>query len=185
VKITGIIKGIARDFVSGKYNITLEVNEGYLLQNEYDNLKEKLLSIELKKFQKKRSIDSNSYSWVLITAIAKELSKESPVTKDEIYIQMLKKYSNKCTYVIVPSYQAVESLKEIYREVEVMNEIDINGRVGIQLRLYYGSSTFDTEEMTRFIDGIVTECKDLGIETLTPSELQIMNMKWRKKDDEY
>ena len=37
-----------------------------------------------------------------------------------------------------------------------------------------GSSTYDTAEMSTLINGLVDECKDLGIETMTPQELERM-----------
>jgi 2-iminoacetate synthase ThiH len=37
--------------------------------------------------------------------------------------------------------------------------------------LYYGSSTYNQEQMTQLIDNIVQDYKAVGIETLTPVEL--------------
>ena len=37
-----------------------------------------------------------------------------------------------------------------------------------------GSSTYDTKEMSELINGLVSECKEQGIETLTPDELARM-----------
>lgn len=37
-----------------------------------------------------------------------------------------------------------------------------------------GSSDYDTREMSELIDGLVSECKECGIETATPEELQRM-----------
>ena len=44
--------------------------------------------------------------------------------------------------------------------------------------LYYGSSTFDTKQMSRLIDNIVQDCKELGIETLTPQQLDALKEEW-------
>lgn len=44
--------------------------------------------------------------------------------------------------------------------------------------LYYGSSTFDTKQMARLIDNIVQDCKALGIETLTPQQLDALKEEW-------
>ena len=44
--------------------------------------------------------------------------------------------------------------------------------------LYYGSSAYDTNQMSRLIDRIVQDCKDAGIETLTPDKLDAMKAGW-------
>lgn len=49
---------------------------------------------------------------------------------------------------------------------------------GIQLQCYYGSHTYNTKEMSRLIDGVVTSCNELGIETLPPVELKRMKEQW-------
>jgi hypothetical protein len=38
--------------------------------------------------------------------------------------------------------------------------------------LYYGSSSYDTEQMSALIDYLVQECKALGIETMPPEEIE-------------
>ena len=43
---------------------------------------------------------------------------------------------------------------------------------------YYGSSSYNTAEMTKLIDLIVQECKQLGIETKTPEELRSLLDSW-------
>lgn len=43
---------------------------------------------------------------------------------------------------------------------------------------YYGSSSYDTFEMSRLIDEIVAEAKDLGIETMPPEELERLIQSW-------
>ena len=74
--------------------------------------------------------------------------------------------------------EAVEKMKELYRTCVDLGEISVNGITGHQLQVYYGSSTFNTKEMSVFIDGIVSECKELGIETLTSEELERMKAAW-------
>ena len=74
---------------------------------------------------------------------------------------------------------AVDRMKELYRTCVDLGEVTVNGQTGHQLQVYYGSSTFDTKEMSVFIDGIVRECKELGIETMTPAELERMKSQWQ------
>ena len=44
--------------------------------------------------------------------------------------------------------------------------------------LYYGSSTYDTAQMSRLIDLIVQDCREQGIETLPPDKLAGMMEEW-------
>ena len=46
------------------------------------------------------------------------------------------------------------------------------------LRCYYGSSTYDTKQMSQLIDNLVQDCKALGIETLTPDKLALLTEEW-------
>ena len=47
---------------------------------------------------------------------------------------------------------------------------------------YYGSSTYDTKQMARLIDLVVEDCKQQGIETLPPEELERMALEWRQNE---
>lgn len=47
--------------------------------------------------------------------------------------------------------------------------------------LYYGSSTYDTDQMSRLIELIAQECKQQGIETATPMELAALMEGWHEK----
>ena len=43
---------------------------------------------------------------------------------------------------------------------------------------YYGSSDFDTQEMSRLIDNCIQDCKAVGIEVLPPDKIQAMKEAW-------
>ena len=46
--------------------------------------------------------------------------------------------------------------------------------------LYYGSSTYDGNQMSRLIDLVIQDCKGCGIETLPPERLAGMIEEWGK-----
>jgi hypothetical protein len=169
---TGELKGIVRDWDTNQFNITFSINENSVV-NEVDKLKDCKLSIKAVKYKQKRSLDSNAYAWVLMQKIAEAVNSD----KWSIYLECLKKYSRAFSHVIVKP-EAVEKMKELYRTCVDLGEISVNGITGHQLQVYYGSSTFNTKEMSVFIDGIVSECKELGIETLTSEELERMKAAW-------
>ena len=47
-----------------------------------------------------------------------------------------------------------------------------------QLQCYKGSSLYDTLEMSRLIDGVVSDAQELGIDTMTPEEIREMKERW-------
>jgi len=96
-----------------------------------------------------------------------------------LYEDMICRYGVFTHIVVKPSM--VERVKEEWRAVRELGEVTVNGKTGIQLQCYFGSSTYNTKEMSVLIDGIVNECKEQGIETLTPEEIADMKRKWLKK----
>lgn len=138
-----------------------------------EELKELDLDIEAKKHREKRSLDANAYAWTLM----QKLAEATGTDKGSIYMKMLQEYSRKFTHLIVKP-DAVEAFKQMFRTCVDLGEVTVNGKTGHQLQAYYGSSTFDSKEMSVFINGIVYECKELGIETLTPAELERMKAQW-------
>jgi hypothetical protein len=132
----------------------------------------KLLSIEIKQHRFSRSLNSNAYLWVLLERMADALK----TSKDELYLLMLERYGV-FTHVIVKP-EAVNRMMLEWRTVRNLGEVVINGQHGFQLQCYFGSSTYDTKEMSRLIDGVVSECRDIGIETLSREEIETMNQAW-------
>ena len=133
----------------------------------------KLYDFDIKEHRDKRSKNANAYSWVLISKIAEALHSD----KDTIYLQELQKYGVFTHIIVKPS--AIDKFKNEWRYVEDLGNVSINGNTGNQLKCYFGSSNYDTKEMARFIDGIVEDCKDLNIETMTPQEIELLKKEWR------
>lgn len=174
MEFNGHLVGATRNLTTGKYNITFELDEGNI--KDLDKISgNKELSIQAKIHRNKRSLDSNAYAWVLMQKIA----EATGLDKWDVYLNCLQRYSRAFTHVIVKP-NAIDRLKELYRVCIDLGEVTVNGKTGHQLQVYFGSSTFDTKEMSVFIDGIVSECKDLEIELLPPSEIERMKKEWGK-----
>jgi len=176
MEFTGTIKGITNDYITGDLNITFTVNEKATVLPEYDRLKDcKKLRIKAVQYHEKRSLNANAYLWVLLQKMAEVLHTD----KWSLYLQMLKQYGQ-FTYVIVkPS--AVDAVKKQWRECEEIGEIDVNGTKAVQMLCYYGSSTYDAKEFSILLDGVISEAKDLGIETLPSEELERMMEQYGKQ----
>ena len=137
--------------------------------------KGKTLEVEIKQYRKKRSLTANSYFWVLVDKIAKVIRS----TPDEVYIQMLTRYGQR-----EPQLLSViaEGAPMIYRAtnghcVEV-GESELKGKTFKHLAILRGSSTYLSNEMAILIDGVVSECKLLDIETMSERELQSLKESW-------
>ena len=124
---------------------------------------DKTKQFEIKEHYEKRSLNSNNYCWKLINEIANKLRK----SKEEVYFDMLKSYGQVSEISMLSSINPRGYLK--YYEV-VSKRIFNNNEFTIY-KIYKGSSEFDTREMSIFIDGIVQEAQQLGIETMTPEEI--------------
>lgn len=132
----------------------------------------KQLTAEIKQYRHRRSLDANAYLWVLLSKMADALN----TTKDELYLLVLERYGV-FTHIVVKPH-IVERVKAEWRTVRELGEVTIRGQKGIQLQCYFGSSTYDTKEMSVLIDGVVSECKEMGIETMTPEELKMLKEAW-------
>lgn len=173
---TGKLHSVNRDWKTGKIIIGFELNEEPT-EAINDIASCEKLSITAKKYRQKRSLDANAYCWVLITKIAEMMNS----SKEEIYEDMLQKYG----YI----YQDDDG----YITVTVKADVDMNkitghwkflkgnGKFNSYLMIK-GSSEYDSAEMAKFIDRIVDEAKELGIETMTPAELERMKAAWQTKD---
>ena len=137
--------------------------------------KGKQLVVELKQYRVRRSLDSNAYLWVILNEMAAILH----TTKDELYIEVLSRFGV-FTHIVVKE-NVVDKVKQEWKAVRELGKVNINGKEGVQLQVFFGSSTYDTKEMATLIDGVVQEAKDMGINTMTPREIELMNQQWGGK----
>lgn len=169
IEFDGKIEGIQRDIFTDSFKVIISTNQN--LENV--DIPNDILTFKAGRKHKKRSLDSNAYAWVLMQKIAEVTHTD----RWSVYLEMLKRYSGAFTFVVCQE-QAVGRMKELYRAAIEHSRVTINGKTGVQLQVFYGSSTFNTKEMSVFIDGIVYEAKSLGISTLTPRELNLMKGAW-------
>ncbi len=174
MQLKGNINAISTDYISGNTLVTLSV-EGKEAANSLSKLKDSLLSIEIKKWRNKRSLNANAYLWVLLQKIAEAINSD----RWSVYIDMLQKYSRAYTFLIVKE-DALPKLQQEWRTIIDLGEVEFNGNTGHQVQVFYGSSTFNTKEMSVLLNGVVNECKDLDIDTISPKELEMMVSLWNQ-----
>jgi adenine C2-methylase RlmN of 23S rRNA A2503 and tRNA A37 len=170
VEFKGKIVDISKDWKTGRFRVTFESMED--ISKQLETITDKLLTITAKIFRNKRSRDANSYSWVLMQKIAEDQHTD----KESVYLEMLGRYGVFTHIIVRPG--VVDRVVSECRTVKNLGEVTVSGQTGIQLQCYFGSSTYDTKEMSVFIEGIVSECQEMGIETATPDELERMKREW-------
>ena len=134
---------------------------------------------EIERKKKKRSTDANAYFFTLADKLAERLN----IPKTEIYRNYIKEIGGVSETVCVKN-EAVDKLCEGWKHNGLGWQTDtvpskINGCTNVIL--YYGSSTYNTEQMSRLIDMIVEDCKVQGIETRTPDEIANMLSLWENE----
>ena len=167
-----ISTNIKIQFTESGHEIVLSVPKCEIAELKEAVKSGKKLDVEIKVYRNKRSTDANAYMWVLLSKIADVLHTD----KDEVYLQMLERYGVFTHIVVKPN--VVDRVKAEWRTVRELGEVTINGQTGIQLQCYFGSSTYNTKEMSVLVDGVVSECKELEIETMTPDELASLKSEW-------
>lgn len=141
---------------------------------------DKRYRLEIKEHREKRSLDANSYFWVLVHKLAEATG--IPVT--QIYRSSIREIGGVSEHYCGKP-DAIERLSAAWEAnglgwIAETYESKLPGMLNITL--YYGSSSYDTRQMSRLIDNIVQDCKALDIETLPPDRLAAMMEGWNGKD---
>ena len=159
-----------------KGRLTLDLYGDF--RGQFDNLNGKDLWLKLEPFSEPRSRDSNAYCWVLIHKISEKM-REAPV---EVYRGFIRDFSCKTTVVCVKEEDAAEEIRS-FVEGHIGRLVDIgDSKIPgcVVLHKKYGSSSFSKEQMTAFLDIIIDQAKELGIETRTPEEIESLLKGWNK-----
>lgn len=173
----GTLLNVTRDILSGKLNVTFQIETEPIEElNEFGRTSD-VLDIIAKKHKKKRSLDANAYAWTLMTKIANH--KDIRSSKEEVYEDMLQKYGyldqDDDGYIVITIKKGI-NVKRLGGHWKFYKS---NGKFDSYLAIK-GSSEYSTSEMARFIDGVVYECKELGIDTMTPDEIKRMVAAWQR-----
>ena len=177
MKVTGRIVGANIGFKTNKPMLMLEVNE----LNDFKLLVDDMngcerLSIEIKPFRARRSLDANAYAWVLMDRLAERLNE----SKETIYREYIKNIGGN-SEIVCAKDSAVERLCEGWNKNGIGWQTDtfpskVPGCTNVIL--YYGSSTYDSAQMARLLDLIIQDCKEQGIPTETPDEIARLKSLW-------
>jgi hypothetical protein len=133
---------------------------------------DKVYSIEIKEKKKKRSLDQNALYWVVLTQVAKKLNISNPRCHNLMLRRygVPERYGDQVVYVVLPDTdEAAERAAEAETyHLKPTSQVKA-GKDGNNYRTYLllrGSSTYDSSEMSRLVNGMLDEAKELGIEMI-------------------
>lgn len=136
---------------------------------------EKEYDLTIERHREKRSQNANSYMWVL----ADKIADKTQTTKEDVYREAIRRVGVFKDVAVIND--AAEWLVNSWQKNGIgwfAEDFDSTLNGCRKVRLYSGSSTYNTKEMSRLIDEIVEEAKALDIETATPDELKRLKEEW-------
>ena len=144
------------------------------------------VDVEIKKHREKRTLNANAYFWTMSDKLAKVLSTRGsrPLTSLDVYREYIKDIG---AFVYIPVKESeIERFTEIWTAKGEGWLCEVTGDCKrtpgyCNVKCYYGSSVYNSEQMGRLIDLLVADCKDNGIETRTPDELAQLKSLWGDK----
>lgn len=142
----------------------------------YETLKGKDLDVTAKKHREPRSLNANSYAWVLMDKLAEKLH----IAKESIYKNYVRNIggNNDRLYIADEAVGRFCTAWEGYG-LGWLCDVLPSGQKGVsEVTAYYGSSTYDTAQMSRLIDLIVQDCMSVGIEVRDPADIESMLEAW-------
>jgi hypothetical protein len=119
---------------------------------------------EIKENSKHRTLTQNAYAWSLINELANKLN----ISKEDMYLKMLKDYGQST----ILSIKQELDISGFFKYYEIIGESELNGKIFTHIKVFKGSSQFNTKEMTVFLNGIIQECESVGIPTLTEEQIK-------------
>lgn len=167
--------------MNGEYVVTFRVTTDP--RKELEKLNDVDLDIIAKKHRNKRSLDANAFCWALCSDIGKAL--HPPVPKEEIYVKSIKDLGR--FYPVLVKETAVEEFQRRWRTkgegwfAEKRSESKEHAG-WYWVYAYYGSSTYDSKEMSILIDGLVQEAEDMDIQIpLGKKDIERLKEDWHAK----
>lgn len=145
----------------------------------FDDLKDHLVKVEIKKASKHRSLSANNYAWMLIDKIA----EKTGIKVSEVYRNAILEVGGISEYYGMRE-QAYEDFCEMWTKGHLGRQVEIipgSTKPGwINVRAWKGSSDFDSAQMARFIDGLIQDAEEQGIPTVPDKEVERMLGAWGK-----
>lgn len=135
---------------------------------EVSNLENnKLYDVKISVYSDKRTKTMNSYYWVLVTQLANELK----TSKDELHEQLIKRYSQRDYISLLANIKP----SDYFPYYEYQSTYKHNGNTFKSYLIFKRSSDMNKQEFSILLDGLISECEECGISTMTPNEVSRLN----------
>lgn len=133
---------------------------------------------EIQPAVKKRSRSANAYAWQLITQLSSVLN----VPKEEIYAHAIENIGG-LTDSLIMQANAVKDFEKRFVNNHLGRKVEIIGQLAdrVEVLVTYGSSDYDSRQMSQLIDSLTQDCRALGIETLEDMKIQALIDDWEKQ----
>lgn len=142
------------------------------IATEIQKAKEHPCTVEIKRIRKGKTKDQNGYYWALLYQLAAALDTSA----QELHEQLLERYGVLRTTdngdPVTFTLRAGIDPTEVAKYTVILKRGSVSGVDVIQYGVLKGSSELTTNEFSRLLDGLISECKEVGIETLTPEEIK-------------
>ena len=181
MELVGSISNLTLDFHSGKPIVSILCEEKAAL-HDVESYKDKRLRIDMRVYRERRTLSQNDYFHVLLGKLADAMGVSKPFMKNFL----LRRYGQ---------YDTIDGkLVEFILREELSDDVDqwenvhlyptdhittmANGKL---YRLFYklkGSHEMNTAECNVLIDGTISECREAGIVTDTPAEIERLKALW-------
>ncbi|HKM01135.1 MAG TPA: hypothetical protein VJ083_03675 [Sedimentibacter sp.] len=170
VKSKGFLTSITKLF-NGKYQVVFE------MEKPLDHKSDELLNIEVKKYRKGRSLNANSYFHLLCDKIAKERNITSTASKN-ILLGFYGTIDEEVNAILMLDNIEYLEMDNLHLKPTSRTEAFESGKLYRVYHVIKPTHLYDTKEMASLIDGTINDCKELGIDTLTPTEIERMKGAW-------
>lgn len=183
MQIQATLKDITIDFMTGDTVVSFVTKvKPQDLAISTAEIKGKIADLRAVEHKEGRSLNANSYFHVLVAKIAEKI--QPPLSKPACKNMLIGRYGQIDLIDDQAVFIKTQIPPEKMQEQEDLHAICCGNKIenGLQLyfyRIYRGSHTYNTKEMSILIDGTVQEAKDLGIETYTPEQIERLKALWQ------
>ena len=144
----------------------------------YYRMKDHPVDVEIKRLDKKRSLNANAFCWALCSDIGKAMTP--PLAKEEVYrtaIRAVGVYSQ--IRAVVWDVDTIMRRWSSHGEGWFADIADDAGTGYKLMNLYYGTSTYTADEMRILIDWLVDQCEQMDIRIpLSKAEAERLVEEW-------
>lgn len=160
----------------GTWNLTVSGVQDF--SELYEELKGNRIRVDIRKYHPGRSLTANAYAWELIDEIATKLRLPKP----DIYRSAIQEIGG-VSFTAEMLTEAIPTFRQIWEKGHTGRQVIVipgnTDPVSEIVRVYYGSSDYDTAQMSRLIDSLIQEAESLGIPTLPDPDRQKLIDKWK------